>query len=77
MVKHVGPPHPDWTPGQKQPYPFEDSTRLTLDPADGPRVMYPLVISAIVPRPIAFISSLSAEVRPDIGMHACKLHGSL
>jgi hypothetical protein len=62
MVKHVEHPHPDWRPGQKQPYPFEDSTRLTLDPAEGPRAMYPFVISAIVPRPIAFISSLSAEV---------------
>lgn len=64
MVKHVGSPHPGWEPGQKQPYPFEDDKRITLDPGEGPRVMYPFVISAIVPRPIAFISSLSSEVCP-------------
>lgn len=63
MVQHVGPPHPDWKPGEKQPAPFENQRRLTLDPAEGAGVMYPFVISAIVPRPIAFISSLSAQVR--------------
>ncbi|GMH33663.1 hypothetical protein BSKO_01497 [Bryopsis sp. KO-2023] len=55
-------PHPEWKPGQKQNRPFDDSEMLALDPADlGASATYPLVISAVVPRPIAFTSSVNSE----------------
>ena len=62
-VKHVESPNPSWKPGQKQKYPFDSDKRLQLDPAEeGASAMYPFIISSVVPRPIAFISSLSKEV---------------
>lgn len=61
-VKHVDSPDPSWRPGQKQPHPFDSDNRLQLNPADLGVGLYPFVISSIVPRPIAFISSLSKEV---------------
>ena len=61
-VAAVGPPHPGWAPGAPQPHPFPDSPRITLDPSSTPgSVLYPLVISAVVPRPIALVSSQSAQ----------------
>ena len=62
-VRQVKNPHPDWQPGQKLPHPFQSKERLELDPAQLGAALYPFVISAVVPRPIAFISSLSKEVR--------------
>lgn len=50
-------PHPDWQPGDKQPNPWGSTNFETLDPAELGAAAYPLVISAITPRPIAFISS--------------------
>lgn len=70
-VKQVSNPHPDWKPGQKQPHPFDKSQRLVLDPSELGAGLYPFVISSVVPRPIAFISSLSKEVR----MHCLSLEG--
>ena len=61
-VRTVKNPHPDWQPGQKLPHPFESKERLELDPAQLGAALYPFVISSVVPRPIAFISSLSKEV---------------
>eukprot|EP00873_Tetraselmis_striata_P029338 jgi/Tetstr1/449602/TSEL_036689.t1 len=57
----TAPPHPDWKVGDKQPHPFATDKMLALDVAElgGPKC-YPLVISAIAPRPIAFVSTLSA-----------------
>lgn len=52
------PPHPDWAPPQLLPAPFEDGATVSLDPADLASC-YPLMISAFVPRPIAFVSTLS------------------
>ena len=40
-----------------------------LDPAELGAGMYPFIISAVVPRPIAFISSLSKEVRLHVPLH--------
>lgn len=58
-VTWTSPPHPDWKPGDKQPNPWNSSNFQTLDPsAIGSAAAYPLVISAITPRPIAFISSI-------------------
>lgn len=58
----VEPPHPGWTPEVKQPIPYEGEDWLQLDPQELGAGMYPFIISAVVPRPIAFISSLSKEV---------------
>ena len=58
----VQPPHPDWQPGQSMMHPFPSSETIDLDPAElGARGMYPFVISSIVPRPIAFICSVSKK----------------
>lgn len=47
------PPHPDWRPPQKQPLPFPGSEMHTVDPSQtASDVLYPLIISAVVPRPI-------------------------
>ena len=53
-------PNPEWTPGTKQPLPFANDAMLPFDPKDL-KSCYPLMISAVVPRPIAFVSSLSAD----------------
>eukprot|EP00285_Hemiselmis_virescens_P011255 CAMPEP_0173379312 /NCGR_PEP_ID=MMETSP1356-20130122/2311_1 /TAXON_ID=77927 ORGANISM="Hemiselmis virescens, Strain PCC157" /NCGR_SAMPLE_ID=MMETSP1356 /ASSEMBLY_ACC=CAM_ASM_000847 /LENGTH=251 /DNA_ID=CAMNT_0014332627 /DNA_START=54 /DNA_END=809 /DNA_ORIENTATION=- len=58
----VSPPHPDWTPPQPQPSPFTGSGFKSLDPASKDTGnLYALCISAVVPRPIAFTSTLSAD----------------
>jgi hypothetical protein len=55
------PPHPEWTPGTPQQLPFPGSY-ISVDPKKlGGSACYPLVISAIVPRPIGFLSTISAE----------------
>lgn len=52
------PPHPGWKPGEKQPAPFHSAETVTVDPAQvGADHLYPLMISSVVPRPIAFIST--------------------
>ena len=61
-VRMVQQPHPDWQPGQSMMHPFPSSETIDLDPAElGARGMYPFVISSIVPRPIAFICSVSKQ----------------
>jgi len=57
-VKVTPPPHPDWKPGEKQPMPKEvlGGGHVAIDP-NQEKSVYPLMISAVVPRPIAFISS--------------------
>lgn len=53
---------PSWVPGKPQHGPFYDLDFIPVDPeALGGTICYPLVISAGVPRPIAFISSLSKD----------------
>eukprot|EP00965_Chrysotila_dentata_P012270 403168-Pleurochrysis_carterae.AAC.1 len=54
------PPHPRWNPGEKQPLPFQTKDFVALDPKEL-KSCYPLVISSYVPRPIAFVSTLSAS----------------
>lgn len=51
-------PQPDWVPGQSQPSPYEHSPFVAIDPKEEKGV-YPLCISGITPRPVAFISSVS------------------
>lgn len=56
------PPHPGWQPPQPQPAPFDSDAMHSVDPSTlAVDVLYPLVISAVVPRPIAFVSSLGAS----------------
>ena len=60
QVRFVQPPHPDWTPGTSQPLPYPGNY-IALDPAElGGSACYPLVISAIVPRPVGFLGTKSA-----------------
>ena len=69
-------PHPSWHPPQSQPPPYASAPADTAD-ADATSadvefisvepstttsdVMYPLVISSVVPRPIAFVSTLGPD----------------
>jgi hypothetical protein len=58
-MEATGPPHPEWTPGTPQKLPYL-GTYISLDPAVlGGSACYPLVISAIVPRPIGFLGTVS------------------
>lgn len=60
-AKVVPPPHPQWSPGEAQPCPYASGVR-SIDPEEITGAQcYPLVISGVVPRPIAFVSTLSAE----------------
>ncbi|GLC36017.1 hypothetical protein PLESTB_000529700 [Pleodorina starrii] len=56
----VSPPHTEWKPGAPQPCPLPGAGEfLLVDPSALPASeVYPLVISAAVPRPVAFISSV-------------------
>ena len=57
------PPHPSWKPGEKQPQPFENTgekAMLAYKPSDLTSC-YSLCISAVVPRPIAFVSTCSED----------------
>eukprot|EP00884_Botryococcus_braunii_P015938 jgi/Botrbrau1/3027/Bobra.0070s0023.1 len=54
-------PNPSYREGDKQPHPYGDSQRLLLNPSEMGADLYPFIISCVVPRPIAFISSLSKE----------------
>ena len=62
-MRKVESPNPGWGPGSKQRHPFPSDEMIELDPAEaGTSAMYPFIISSIVPRPVAFICSLSKEV---------------
>jgi hypothetical protein len=50
---YVQKPHPGWTPPEKQQIPHDPDVMHEIDPSVVDKVsIYPLVISAIVPRPI-------------------------
>ena len=56
-------PRPGWRPGDPQAPPWGPGggRAVELDPRElGPRRCYPLLISSVVPRPIALVSSVSA-----------------
>jgi flavin reductase (DIM6/NTAB) family NADH-FMN oxidoreductase RutF len=60
----VSPPHPAWQPGTPLPHPFaatNPAVRTYMTASTPGAVLYPLVISAIVPRPIALVSSIGAD----------------
>lgn len=58
--RFVGMPNPDWQPGEPQPSPYGDSKKIAIDPsaATTPE-LYTLVVSAIVPRPTGFLTTIS------------------
>ncbi|KAJ3134356.1 hypothetical protein HK100_003660 [Physocladia obscura] len=58
------PPHPEWAPPQNQPLPapFSSEREKVLAAKDiAPGDMYKLLTSAVIPRPIAFVSTASLE----------------
>jgi hypothetical protein len=62
LARQVQPPHPHWQPGQPQPAPFDSSAMVQVDPAKTEKAsLYSLVISCVVPRPIAFVSSMCRD----------------
>jgi len=62
MARPGRPPHPNWKVGQNQPPPFKSDRMIALDVAElGGSKCYPLTISTVVPRPIAFVCSLSKD----------------
>lgn len=59
---YVQTPHAGWQPGEPQPPPYDSDAIIDLDPAKvDTSHLYPFLISAVVPRPIAFISSVSND----------------
>lgn len=72
----VLPPHPAWVPPEPQPSPFrggggssgdEDAATpmIEIDPSTTPKAeVYALCISAVVPRPIALVSSVGPGAVP-------------
>ncbi|KAL6762873.1 hypothetical protein V8C86DRAFT_2508123 [Haematococcus lacustris] len=66
-AEFVDMPHPSWTPGTPQPMPFpgapiDASAWHSLPPSElEPSHAYSLMISCIVPRPIALVSSCSED----------------
>ncbi len=62
LYRMVDPPHPDWKPGQKLPPPFDTSKMIQVDPeATESGALYAFAISTVIPRPVAFVSSISAD----------------
>lgn len=83
------PPNTSWSPGQPSPSPLATSPRMSIDPTglDAGSV-YSLMTSCVVPRPIAFVTSLSREGQRNLapysyfnvvrrGMHADTWQGKL
>lgn len=59
-MRHIPAPHAPWTPGQGTPSPV--SEMISLDPATlGVSDVYRLMIGGIVPRPIAFVTTLNSN----------------
>ena len=56
-------PNPDWKEGERQSCPYGDDVgrHVAVAPADVPGGTYALLVSAVVPRPIALCSSISAD----------------
>jgi hypothetical protein len=67
----VGMPHPRWVPGEKQPPPFDADAMHVVDPSAVPSAeLYPLCISAVVPRPIGFVASLSSSGQANLAPYS-------
>ncbi|EIN11791.1 flavo protein oxygenase [Punctularia strigosozonata HHB-11173 SS5] len=70
------PPHPDWKPGDGLPGTSKLASEWKADEAAGwktwqldstsPRDIYRLLTSAVVPRPIAFVSTISSNGVPNL-----------
>ncbi|KAI9104776.1 hypothetical protein DFS34DRAFT_604463 [Phlyctochytrium arcticum] len=56
------PPHPGWTLRQNQPPPASHGDTITIDPASLAKPdCYKLLISSVVPRPIALVSTVPGD----------------
>ena len=64
-VKFVHPPQRSWIPGQPLHPPFDtvdNAKMVSVDPLEADKAyLYSLMISAVAPRPIGFITSMSKE----------------
>jgi hypothetical protein len=71
-ARFVARPHPGWRPGDPQPPPYgAGAPYVTLDPAAVDKAsMYAFVISAVVPRPVAFVSTVDAEGRRNLAPYS-------
>lgn len=80
-LNYVHPPHRSWVPGQAQPHPFASDAMVDFDPEVVDKgAMYSLLISAVVPRPIGFVSTIGVDGTHNLSpysyfntvhMHAC------
>ena len=62
LVTYVHPPHPAWEPRQPQPHPVPSDDRIEVDPGEIDKAyLYSLMISAVTPRPIGFVSSMGSD----------------
>ena len=59
VTMHSDIPRPEWKPPQKQPTPYSDEVEVPDPSTKSMGANYKLMISAVVPRPIAFVSSRS------------------
>ncbi|KAI9029242.1 hypothetical protein DFJ74DRAFT_616644 [Hyaloraphidium curvatum] len=56
------PPHPNWNPGDAQPFPYADDSETFFESDSTPMsVRYGLLINGVLPRPIALVSSLAPD----------------
>ncbi|KAH9208564.1 hypothetical protein DL95DRAFT_449815 [Leptodontidium sp. 2 PMI_412] len=58
-------PNEQWRPGDPTCDPYKTSSTISIDPSDpkssDPRILYQLLIGLVAPRPIAFVSTISAD----------------
>lgn len=61
-AEQVAPPHPAWTAPAPQHPPHNPDDLITVDVSSTPPdELYPLIISAVVPRPIGFVATISSS----------------
>src|SRR5688572_17347334 len=59
-MKHTEPPRPDWKIGDRVQAPFQDFASIDISKTDQ-QSAYKLLIGCVVPRPIAFVSTVSSQ----------------
>jgi flavin reductase (DIM6/NTAB) family NADH-FMN oxidoreductase RutF len=63
----IASPQPGWKPGDAQPHPFgDDAKHISIDPNEESNGVYGLMISSITPRPVALVSTHSADHIPNL-----------
>ena len=69
----VHPPDSSWKPGQKQPAPFppDGSKMMVVDPTVVDKGhLYSLLISAVTPRPIGFVSTVGIDGKGNLAPYS-------